>query len=64
MKRSLSRLEKVPQRDAWKHESGDFTPWLAESFRPEHAAALQFLNENTTEELRFFVTRVILDKAT
>jgi hypothetical protein len=137
MKRSLSRLEKVPLRDAWKHESGDFTPWLAEtenltlladaiglsdlecvavehqvgdfkldilctdgedqviienqlektnhthlgqilayaagvgarkviwiaeSFRPEHAAALQFLNENTTEELSFFAVEVELCK--
>ena len=137
MKRSLSRLEKVPLRDAWKHESGDFTPWLAEtenltlladaiglsdlecvavehqvgdfkldilctdgedqviienqlektnhthlgqilayaagvgarkviwiaeSFRPEHAAALQFLNENTTEELSFFAVEVELWK--
>jgi hypothetical protein len=28
--------------------------WVAESFRPEHVAALEFLNQNTTEELRFF----------
>jgi hypothetical protein len=137
MKTTLSRLEKVPLRDAWKHESGDFTPWLAESdnlmlladaiglselecvavehqvgdfkldmlctdgndqviienqlektnhthlgqilayaagvdarkviwiaesFRPEHAAALQFLNENTTEELSFFAVEVELWK--
>jgi len=26
MKTALSRLEKVPRRDAWRHESGDFTP--------------------------------------
>ena len=31
MKAILSKLERVPLRDAWKHESGDFTPWLAES---------------------------------
>jgi hypothetical protein len=137
MKTTLSRLEKVPLRDAWRHESGDFTPWLAESdnlmlladaiglsdlecvavehqvgdfkldilctdgedqviienqlektnhthlgqilayaagvgarkviwiaesFRPEHAAALQFLNENTTEELSFFAVEVELWK--
>lgn len=28
--------------------------WIAESFRQEHMAALQFLNENTTEKLNFF----------
>lgn len=31
MKAILSKLERVPLRDAWKHEAGDFTPWLAES---------------------------------
>jgi hypothetical protein len=34
--------------------------WLAKSFRPEHAAALQFLNENTVEELSFFGVKVEL----
>lgn len=127
-RKPLSKLERVPLREAWMSESGDFTPWLAEadnlnalaealglgelalvatehwvgdfkldilctdgedrvvienqldktdhdhlgkilayaagvgakkviwvaeSFRPEHAAALEFLNENTTEELSF-----------
>ncbi len=27
--------------------------WVAESFRPEHVAALEFLNQNTTEALSF-----------
>ena len=132
---SLSKLERVPLREAWKHEAGDFTPWLAqeenldalakalglselelvatehwvgdfkldilctdgdrqviienqlaetdhrhlgqilayaagvgartviwvaESFRPEHASALQFLNDNTTEELGFFGVQIEL----
>lgn len=26
-----SKLERVPLREAWKHEAGDFTPWLAEA---------------------------------
>jgi hypothetical protein len=131
----LSKLERVPLREAWKHEAGDFTPWLAqeenldalaealglselelvatehwvgdfkldilctdgdrqviienqlaetdhrhlgqilayaagvgahtviwvaESFRPEHASALQFLNDNTTEELSFFGVQIEL----
>ena len=135
MKAILSKLERVPLRDAWKHEALEFTPWLAEtenltmladaiglsdlecvavehqvgdfkldilctdgedqviienqlektnhshlgqilayaagvgarkviwiaeSFRPEHAAALQFLNENTTDELSFFAVEVEL----
>jgi hypothetical protein len=135
MKKNLSKLERVPLRQAWKHESGDFTPWLAEadnldtlaqvlgiselvlvaaehwvgdfkldilctdgdqqviienqladtdhkhlgqiltyaagvgarkviwvaeSFRPEHAAALQFLNDNTTDDLSFFGVQVEL----
>ena len=31
MNKNLSKLERVPLRDAWKHEAGDFTPWLAET---------------------------------
>ena len=133
--KTLSKLERVPLREAWKHEAGEFTPWLAEpdnlnglaealgvselvlvatehwvgdfkldilctdgddqviienqleetnhkhlgqliayaagvgakkviwvaqSFRQEHAAALQFLNENTTENLSFFGVQVEL----
>ena len=34
--------------------------WVAESFRPEHAAALQFLNDNTTDDLNFFAVEVEL----
>lgn len=135
MKKPLSKLERVPLREAWKHEANDFTPWLAEednlntladalgladlelvatehwvgefkldilctsgddqviienqlektnhthlgqiltyaagtgakkviwvaeSFRPEHVAALDFLNQNTTEELSFFAVEVEL----
>lgn len=135
MNRNLSKLERVPLRDAWKHEANDFTPWLAESdnlnaladalgvgelvrvavehwvgdfkldilctdgdeqviienqldktnhshlgqiiayaagigakkviwvaesFRPEHAAAFQFLNDNTTDDLNFFAVEVEL----
>jgi hypothetical protein len=26
----LSKLERVPLSDAWKHEATDFTPWLAD----------------------------------
>jgi hypothetical protein len=133
--RILSKLERVPLREAWKHEAGEFTPWLAnaenldamaaavgiselelvatehwvgdfkldilctdgdqkvvienqlaetdhrhlgqilayaagvgarkviwvaESFRPEHAAALRFLNENTTDDLSFFGVQIEL----
>lgn len=135
MTKNLSKLERVPLRDAWKHEANEFTPWLAEtdnlnalsdalglselvhvatehwvgdfkldilctdgdeqviienqlektnhthlgqiiayaagvgakkviwvaeSFRPEHAAALQFLNDNTTDDLNFFAVEVEL----
>ena len=137
-KKILSKLERVPLREAWKHEASDvsdFTPWLAEtdnlnaladalgiselvlvatehwvgdfkldilctdgdeqviienqlektnhahlgqiiayaagvnakkviwiaeSFRTEHAAALQFLNDNTTDNLNFFAVEVEL----
>jgi hypothetical protein len=34
--------------------------WIAESFRPEHIAALQFLNDNTTDDLRFFGVQIEL----
>jgi len=130
-----SKLERVPLREAWKHEANDFTPWLAEednlntlakalglddlelvatehwvgefkldilctsgeeqviienqlektnhthlgqiltyaagtnarkviwvaeSFRLEHVAALDFLNQNTTDDLNFFAVEVEL----
>ncbi|MEO7643004.1 MAG: DUF4268 domain-containing protein, partial [Ramlibacter sp.] len=133
MKKNLSRLVRVPLREAWKHEAGDFTPWLAEEdnlntlrealgladlelvaiehwvgefkldilctdgtdqviienqlektnhshlgqiltyaagidakkviwvaekFRPEHVAALEFLNQHTIEDLSFFAVEV------
>lgn len=133
--KNLSTLTRVPLREAWKHEAGEFTPWLAlpdnlgrlaeelgldeltcvatehwvgdfkldmlcsdgsdqviienqleetnhrhlgqliayaagvgakkiiwiaESFRPEHAAALQFLNENSNEGLAFFGVQIEL----
>lgn len=136
-KTPLGKMEQVSLREAWKHEAGDFTPWLAEpenlnnladalgiselvlvateyrvgdfkldilctdgdeqviienqlektnhthlgqiiayaagvgakkviwvaeSFRPEHAAALQFLNDNTTDDLNFFAVEVELWK--
>jgi len=32
--------------------------WIAESFRPEHLAAFEFLNQNTTEDLNFFAVEV------
>jgi hypothetical protein len=135
MKKNLSKLERVPLREAWRHEANDFTPWLAEadnldaladalglselvlvatehwvgdfkldilctdgddqviienqlektnhshlgqliayaagvgakkviwvaeSFRHEHASALQFLNDNTTDDLNFFAVEVEL----
>jgi len=135
MKPALARLERVSLRAAWKHEAGEFTPWLAqdenlqrlaealdlpelnldaiehavgdfrvdilcsdetgpviienqldrtnhahlgqiltyaagvgakkvvwvaESFRPEHIAALEFLNQNTTEDLDFFAVAIEL----
>jgi len=131
----LSKLDRVPLREAWKHEASDFTPWLAEddnlqslaealgiselelvatehlvgdfkldilctdgdqqvvienqleetdhkhlgqilayaagvdarkviwvaeSFRPEHLAALQYLNVNTIDELSFFAVQIEL----
>ncbi len=35
MKKFLSKLDCVPLREARKREAIDFTPWLAESFRPK-----------------------------
>lgn len=135
MKPSLGKLERVPLRQAWAHEAGEFTPWLAqadnllllaealglgelelagiehpvgdfrvdilctddggkviienqlektnhahlgqiltyaagvgarkviwlaEAFRTEHVAALEFLNQHTTEELDFFAVEIEL----
>jgi hypothetical protein len=28
---ALGRLESIPLRDVWAHESEDFTPWLADT---------------------------------
>lgn len=135
--KNLSKLERVPLREAWRHEASEFTPWLAEpenldaladalgigelvrvatehwvgdfkldilctdgddqviienqleetnhkhlgqivayaagvgarkviwiaeSFRPEHASALEFLNDNTTDNLSFFGVQIELWK--
>ena len=30
MKMQLGKLEKVPSREAWKHEAWNFTNWLAQ----------------------------------
>lgn len=132
---TLGKLQRVPLRDAWRHEEGEFTPWLSrqenlssladalgfselqlvktedfvgdfrldllctdgddqviienqlaesdhkhlgqtlvyaagvgakrvvwitESFRSEHRAALEFLNEHTTEDLAFFGVQIEL----
>jgi len=35
---NLSKLQRVPLREAWRHEAGEFTPWLAE---PENLNELQ-----------------------
>lgn len=37
MKKPLGRLTRLPLRDAWRHESGEFTPWIAE---PDNLALL------------------------
>lgn len=34
--------------------------WLAETFRTEHVAALEFLNQHTTDELDFFAVEIEL----
>ncbi len=34
--------------------------WLAEAFRTEHVAALEFLNQHTTDELDFFAVEIEL----
>lgn len=34
--------------------------WIAERFRPEHLAAIQFLNSNTTDDLSFFAVLIEL----
>jgi hypothetical protein len=30
MKKPLSKLKRVPLREAWRHAANDFTPWLAD----------------------------------
>lgn len=40
MKKSLSKLERVPLREAWKHEANDFTPWLGKKRISMHCLKL------------------------
>lgn len=44
-KPDLSKLEKVPLREAWKHEAGDFTPWLADADNLDQLAQALGLSE-------------------
>jgi len=37
--------------------------WIATEIQPEHAAAINFLNENTHEELNFFAVQVSVTKS-
>ena len=36
--KNLSTLTRVPLREAWKHEAGEFTPWLAQPVNLERLA--------------------------
>jgi hypothetical protein len=36
--KNLSTLTRVPLREAWKHEAGEFTPWLAQPENLERLA--------------------------
>lgn len=38
MKPTLARLERVSLRNVWKHEAGEFTPWLAQDENPQRLA--------------------------
>lgn len=48
----LSRLSRVKEREVWKHEAGDFTPWLAKHEN------LQFLGEVLGMKLKLEGTEV------
>ncbi len=41
----LSKLERVPLREAWKHEAGYFTPWLAEAANLDALGGVQGLGD-------------------
>ena len=43
--KNLSTLTRVPLREAWKHEAGEFTPWLAQPENLERLADELGLNE-------------------
>ena len=43
--RILSKLERVPLREAWKHEAGEFTPWLADAENLDAMAAAVGISE-------------------
>jgi len=46
--KQLSKLQRVPLREAWKHEAGEFTPWLA---LPENLETLAEVCELSEREL-------------
>jgi len=46
----LGKLEKVPLREAWKHEAINFTNWLAE------AENLQLLSDEIGIDISFIQT--------
>ena len=41
----LGKLERVPLREAWRHEASDFTPWLAEDDNLQALAEAQGISE-------------------
>ncbi|MCT7500206.1 hypothetical protein N5S76_10490 [Aliarcobacter cryaerophilus] len=52
----LGKLEKVPLREAWKHEALDFTNWLAEDVN------LQLLSDAIGIDIAFLQTEASVGK--
>lgn len=57
----LSKLERVPLREAWKHEAQDFTPWLAQAENMKELASVLSLDDLEVIATEHFVGDFKLD---
>ena len=58
---TLSKLQRVPLREVWKHEAAEFTPWLAEQDNLDTLAEVLGLSELVLEATEHSVGDFKLD---
>lgn len=60
MKAQLSKLERIPMREAWRHVANDFTPWLTDVLGKTTRAIERTL---ATMQAQLKIQRIGSDKA-